>query len=208
MPNTIQNNHQSSISKNLAKYIVIDTEATGLSLNHGVIQLAWIIVDINLEIMDQSCFDICPPNGYETSVEASKIHGISDQRIKNGKSYEEAAEQFYKNISKYFPKEKPVVIAQFWPFDYKMLEMMFCKVGQFDKFNSIIGNEFIDTKALVITLNTAAKLKNQPIPFPVTSLSKPGGLKEKFSLSFDSHDALGDCKGTLELFKKLLEGYF
>ncbi len=190
-----------------AKFLVIDTEATGLSLDHGLIQLAWLVVDEDLNIITQKSIDINPPQGYLVSEEASLIHGISDKRIQEGYNYEQACGIFFDSIKVYFRNAKPIIIAQFWPFDYKMLEMMFCKASQFENFNSIIGNEFIDTKALVITLNESARLKNQPISFPVTSLSKPGGLKDKFSLEFDSHDALGDCKGTLELFKKLLE-YF
>jgi DNA polymerase III epsilon subunit-like protein len=189
-----------------AKYLIIDTEATGLSAwKNGLIQLAWVILDSNLDIMGQKVIDIKPPAGYEISEEALKINGFTIERIEQGISYNEACEIFTASMKSNFSKVKPICVGQFLPFDYKMLEMMYSKVDRYGEFDSILGNEFIDTKALVLTLNLRAALQNKETPFLVTSLSKPGGLKDKFGLEFDSHNALGDCLGTRLVLIEILK---
>jgi DNA polymerase III epsilon subunit-like protein len=190
------------------KYLIIDTEATGLnSWKHGIIQLAWVTLDSNLNILDQQVIDIRPPEGYSVSDEALKINGFTIERINKGLSYNEACDIFTNSIKSSFGKSKPICIGQFLPFDFKMIEMMYSVIGRGEELESIISNGLIDTKSTVLALNLNAELNNRELPFPVTSLSKPGGLKEKFNLSFDSHDALGDCLGTrlvlLEILKYL-----
>lgn len=190
------------------KYLIIDTEATGLNAwKHGIIQLAWVTLDSNLNILDQNVIDIKPPVGYSVSNEALKINGFTIERIEKGLSYNEACDTFTSSIKSSFGENKPICVGQFLPFDFKMIEMMYSVIDRGDEFESIISNSLIDTKSTVLALNLNAELNNREIPFPITSLSKPGGLKEKFNLSFDSHDALGDCLGTrlvlLEILKYL-----
>ena len=68
------------------------------------------------------------------------------------------------------------------------------------------GNDIIDTKALANSINARALLKGRPAPFPVTSLSKPGGLKELFGITaYQAHSALGDVLATREVLIKLLD---
>jgi DNA polymerase III alpha subunit (gram-positive type) len=191
-----------------AKYLIIDIEATGLSAwENGLIQLAWVVLNSDLDIIDKVVLDINPPSGYKINEEALKINGFTVERIERGVTYNDACDSFTNNLRRYFTYQKPICIGQFFPFDYKMLEMMYSKVGRYKEFESILGNEFIDTKALVLALNLNSALQKKEIPFPITSLSKPGGLKSKFRLDFDSHDALGDCMGTrlvlLEILKYL-----
>jgi DNA polymerase III epsilon subunit-like protein len=189
-----------------AKYLIIDTEATGLSASeNGLIQLAWVVLDSNLDIIDKKVIDIRPPAGYKVTEEALKINGFTIARIEQGISYDDACNIFTASLHQYFINQKPICIGQFFPFDYKMLEMMYSEVNRYNEFESILGNEFIDTKALVLTLNLNANLQKKEIPFPVTSLSKPGGLKERFGLEFDSHDALGDCLGTRLVLIEILK---
>ena len=58
---------------------------------------------------------------------------------------------------------------------------------------------------MVMTANVKAELKGEEIPFPVTSLSKKGGLKDKFGLQeYQAHDALGDVLATRDVLIKLL----
>lgn len=189
-----------------AKYLIIDTEATGLNAwKHGIIQLAWVVLDSQLLIIDQKVVDIRPPKGYEISDEALKINGFSIERIEQGINYYDACDNFTSSIKEHFGENKPICVGQFLPFDYKMIEMMYSVIGRGDEFESIISNGLIDTKSTVLALNLKAELEKQPIPFPVTSLSKPGGLKDKFNLTFESHDALGDCLGTRLVLIEILK---
>ncbi len=189
-----------------AKYLIIDTEATGLNAwKHGIIQLAWVVLGPKLEILDQKVIDIRPPKGYQVSDEALKINGFTIDRIESGISYDEVCDTFTASIKAHFGVSKPICIGQFLPFDFKMLEMMYSTISRGDEFESILSNGFVDTKSTVLILNLKAELENKEIPFPITSLSKPGGLKEKFNLSFESHDALGDCLGTRLVLIEILK---
>jgi DNA polymerase III epsilon subunit-like protein len=71
-----------------------------------------------------------------------------------------------------------------------------------------IGNNLIDTKALTNALNLKHVFLNKPIPFPVASLSKPGGVKEVLGITgHQAHDAMGDVMATREVLLKLLERF-
>lgn len=190
-----------------SKYIVIDTETTGLSPSkHGLIQLAAIVLDKNLEIVDEFVRDVCPPDGFEMDDEATKIHGFSMDRIKSGISYKDVCIQFIDFIQANF-KEKPVVVGQFYPFDYAFLEHVFSLTGYWYIMNrDLLDNKFIDTKSLALSLNLKAEIAGKEIPFKTTSLSKLGGLKDKLGITGDykAHDALGDVLATREVLIKLL----
>jgi DNA polymerase III alpha subunit (gram-positive type) len=189
-----------------AKYLIIDTEATGLNAwRNGIIQLAWVIMDSQLEILEQKVIDILPPEGYAISDGALEINGFTIERIQAGCSYDEACDIFTQSIRMNFGEIKPICVGQFLPFDFKMIEMMYSTIDRAVEFEAIISNAIIDTKSTVLALNLKAELENKEIPFPITSLSKPGGLKEKFNLSFESHDALGDCLGTRLVLIEILK---
>ena len=189
-----------------AKYLIIDTEASGLNAwKHGIIQLAWVVLDSKLEILDQKVIDIKPPIGYVVSDDALKVNNFTIERIEQGISYNEACDIFTTAVKEQFGESMPICVGQFLPFDFKMIEMMYSVIGRGDELESIISNGFIDTKSTVLILNLKAELEENEIPFPITSLSKPGGLKDKFNLSFDSHDALGDCLGTRLVLIEILK---
>lgn len=190
------------------KYLVIDTETTGLSPSkNGLIQLAAISLDAKLDIIDTFCFDICPPRGVAISFQALEITGFTMERISKGLSYQKVAEQFLKFLQKNFI-QKPIAIGQFYPFDYAVLENVFSSTstGQIILQNWIT-NDFIDTKALAHALNLKARLTGKPEPFSSTSLSNPEGLRKILNLSKDlaTHDALGDILATREALLKMLD---
>jgi len=198
------------MSTKLGKFIVIDTETTGLHPNkHGLIQLAALALDTNLEILDTFNIDVKPPDTVEISDQALEVNHFTLDRINSGKSYLETAQLFLAFLEQNFD-EKPTAIGQFYPFDFAVLENFCTSVGYEDKIMQVwLGNDFIDTKALANSLNLKAKLAGKPLPFVSTSLSKPEGLRK--ILNLDStlliHDALGDILATrlalIELLKYL-----
>jgi|688.fasta_scaffold140030_3 DNA polymerase III epsilon subunit-like protein len=190
------------------KYLVIDTETTGLSPSkNGLIQLAAIGLDAKLDIIDTFCFDVCPPKGVDISLQALQITGFTMERISKGLSYQKVAEQFLEFLQKNFT-QKPIAIGQFYPFDYAVLENVFSNTlaGQIILQNWIT-NDFIDTKALAHALNLKARLADKPEPFSSTSLSNPEGLRKILNLSKNlaTHDALGDILATREALLKMLD---
>lgn len=191
-----------------AKYLLIDTETTGLLFTqNGLIQAAGLILDNNLNEIHRFCIDICPDKPYEINDESMKITGFTVERINAGISYQEFCDYFLDMIKEYFYQSKPTLIAQFLPFDYGFLHNVFGKRNMESQLCEVLGNDFLDTKCIVNALNLRAKFRGQELPFPITSLSKPGGLKDKLQIDqskFKAHDALGDCEATLEVLKKLL----
>lgn len=206
----MQKNWLDKTGKNLknllmsAIYLVLDTETTGLNpLKNNLLQIAALALDSKLNILATFDQDICPPIGTEFCPVSSKIHNFSAERIQNGRDYQEICDEFVTFVKTNFV-EKPVIIGQFYPFDYAFLNIALSKCDFFK--DNLLGNNFIDTKALVNFANLKANLANQKKPFINTSLSAKDGLKDFFQIkNFASHDALGDCQATLELLKKLID---
>jgi DNA polymerase III epsilon subunit-like protein len=202
--------------KKLAKYIVIDTETSGLrSFENGLIQLASIALDSQLEIVDTFDKIVNPPTEAIISDEALAISGITQEKIKNGISYREVCEKYTEFIQINF-LEKPVIIAQFFPFDYGFLDRVFSiafdqskiqlDITQFP-FQDLLSRNFIDTKSLASAINLKQEVEGKSPIFQSTSLSSPGGLADTLGIpadSFTAHDALGDCQATHKALIKLL----
>jgi DNA polymerase III epsilon subunit-like protein len=186
------------------KYLILDTETTGTNfLKHGLIQIAALALDKKLEVCDQFVTDICPPTEVEITQESLDITGFTLDRIKKGKSYLEAASLFNQFILDNFI-QKPIVIAQFYPFDYAFSQVLFDHTG-LDK--DILDRNFIDTKTLANIINLKSNIIAGKDFFEITSLSKPGGLKDKLKIKsdkFKAHDALYDCLATREVLLKMI----
>lgn len=188
-------------------YLIIDTETTGLHpARHGLIELAAAALDEKLAVLETFQADVCPPEGYELDPEAMQVNGFTPERIKQGMSYAAVCVRFREFIMKHFSAE-PVTIGQFYPFDYAFLDHVFSASGYGDGLSAVVtGNDFIDTKALASSMNLRALLRGQPRPFASTSLSRPGGLKDRFGITgHQAHSALGDVLATREVLIKLLE---
>ncbi len=190
-----------------AIYLVIDTEATGLIPGrHGLIQVACAALDRKFQILDNFCVDVCPPESVVVEQEALEINGFTLERIKKGISYLQVATQLFNFLEKNFVNE-PVMIGQFYPFDYAMLVELCRQTGEIGKqLHQKIGNNFIDTKVLVNIINLKCTESGKKPVFPVVSLSKPGGVKEVLKTkNYQSHDAMGDVLATREVLIKLVK---
>lgn len=194
---------------NRAKYIIIDTETTGFwPAKNGLMEFAAAVLDTELNIIETICFDIKPPDAVEVEDESLKITGFTKKRIQKGLSYEKSADKIIRFISRHFITTSPVFIAQFYPFDYAFLVDLFISTGKSKELSQFMSNKFIDTKAFVMMLNLRAELKNQDIPFPSTSISARGGLKDKFGISnsdYPAHTALGDVLATHAILLQLTQ---
>ncbi len=190
-----------------AIYLVIDTEATGLIPGkHGLIQLACAALDQKFQILDDFCVDVYPPESVVVEQEALEINGFTLDRIRKGMSYVQVARQLFDFLEKNFASE-PVMIGQFYPFDYAILVELCKQTGEIGKkLHQKIGNNFIDTKVLVNIINLKCTESGKDPIFPVVSLSKPGGVKEVLKIeNYQSHDAMGDVLATREVLIKLIE---
>jgi DNA polymerase III epsilon subunit-like protein len=207
-----------------AKYLVIDTETTGLDPHrNGLIQCAALALDRELDVVAEYNVYICPPDSVIFDEESSKIHNIPIETIKNGLTYTEFAHNFIDFIAENF-NTKPILIGQFFAFDYGFLSTVFDQAMDLDSeikarlkapdneqyglFQSLLSRNFIDTKSLASSLNLKAELISKPPLFQETSLSKVGGLKDTLMIpqdKFKAHDALGDCYATREVLIKMMD---
>jgi DNA polymerase III epsilon subunit-like protein len=191
-------------------YLVADFETSGLFVGqHAIIQLGYIIVNKNLEIIEEYSTYVCPPKKALWDLQAQQIHGLSrDQVEKEGVSYKLLCEHLLAMIERNFEKP-PIMVAQFFPFEYQFLTELFNEglgqdkrlldKGVYGVFQKVISRNFIDTKVLASFVN----MQNTEPFFKSTSLSSPQGLIAKLGIEIDykAHDALGDCKATLEVLK-------
>lgn len=191
-------------------YLVIDTEFCGPSPEkNGIIQLAAAALDNQLEIISHFVTDVCPPNGFEALDWNLQFAGFSLERVLAGVTYHQLVHQLTDFVSTHFD-QLPIVVAQFYPADFMHLNHLFTHVGMNrEMWNSVLGNDFIDTKSLANQYNAIARMNGLDIPFPVTSLSKPHGLSQTLGITdYQAHDAYGDVVATAHVLKKLLHfGY-
>ena len=116
------------MSKN-AKYLVIDTEATGLHpAKNCLIQVGVILADKDLNILQEQVWEIKADPSSDIDPVAMEINGIDLNNRELQKTQLEFCKEFIKLIKENF-EQQPIIIAQFYPFDYAYLDAIFCKNG-------------------------------------------------------------------------------
>ena len=204
------------------KYLILDIETSGLNpyQGHGLLQVAALGMDEDFKIIGQYNEYIKPPEGTVYDPIADKIHKIPREVTDKGLTYLEFSEHFIDWVKTLFVEVKPVMIGQFFVFDYNFLAYVVDTTlgqndlikdpekNQYGLFQAILSRNFIDTKALVNIINAKCYLEAKPEFFPISSLSAPGGLKDKLGLvqqGYRAHDALDDCKATRDVLIKMLD---
>lgn len=186
------------------KYLILDTETGGLDPKTGLIQVGCIVLNQSFQPIDTFVCVIKPPKNQHISKFSQKITNLDTQKIQKGLSYKKFCQRFLAFLKQNFGSEKAICIGHFFPFDYARIMSVFSYCGLFEEISQFINNVYMDTKVIAFYQNIQAEQAGLDKPFPVLSLSNPGGLKETLNLNFESHDALGDCWGTYYTLKKLL----
>lgn len=188
-------------------YVIIDTETSGLwPHRHGLIEFAAAVVSEDLRLLDTLAFDVCPPENTEIDPVSLKINKFTEQRIKNGVSYSVACTKITDFLNIHFSLRSPIFVGQFYPFDYAFLVDMYVAAGRVQELEGFMSNKFVDTKSTALMANAAARYAGKTEPFPSTSLSSPGGLKDTLGVgTHEAHTALGDVLMTYEVLVKLIQ---
>lgn len=189
-------------------YLGIDTEFTGQHPHkHGLIEIALLVLDENLQEIAHFETFVIPPEGFEITKESLNISKIDlDTVYAKGIDYEELVKKMTRFVRKYF-EHKPILFAHFIPMDFAYLNYIFDSVGKNNLFwRELIGHSIIDTKALANTINVQLIRKNKEPMFKSTSLSSPGGLADVLEITdYEAHTALGDIQATRQVLIKLLD---
>jgi len=165
--------------------IFLDTETTGLNLQdgHRIVEIACI--ETKDLIPTEKIFHVLLNPGRKVSEDATKVHGYTDEFLKDKKSFKDVASEFLNFII-----GKKLIIHNA-PFDLSFLNN--------ELKNS--SNKTIENKNVIDTLQLARS------KFPGTSNSL-NNLCKKFNIDISrrkKHNALLDCELLREVYINLTE---
>ena len=165
--------------------IILDTETTGLSTteNHRIVEIGCI--ELNNLIPTKKIFHEYINPERKVSEQAYKIHGYSDNFLKNKKIFSEIADDFLK-----FIKEKKIIIHNA-SFDLSFLNYELKKINR----------KKIDEKNVIDTLEIA----RQKYPGSQNSLD---ALCKRYNIDNskrEKHNALIDCHLLKEVYIYLID---
>ena len=130
------------------RYIVLDTETTGLDPDNGhkIIEIGCIEI-LNRNITNNTFHKYINPN-REIDVEASKVHGLTNNILKDKPLFEEIYLEFREYIS-----DSPIIIHNA-PFDIGFLKKE-CSTTSLS--NEFLNNEIIDSLKLARKISPGKK---------------------------------------------------
>ena len=130
------------------RYIVLDTETTGLDPDdgHKIIEIGCIEI-LNRNITNNTFHKYINPN-REIDIEASKIHGLTNNFLRDKPLFEEVYSEFREYIS-----DSPLIIHNA-PFDIGFLKKEHSVVSISDDF---MNNEIIDSLKLARKISPGKK---------------------------------------------------
>ena len=116
------------------RYIVLDTETTGLDPDdgHKIIEIGCIEI-LNRNVTSNSFHKYINPN-REIDIEASKIHGLTYNSLKDKPMFEEIYEEFSNYIG-----DSPIIIHNA-PFDISFLKKEYSDLSKTINFCSCFKN--------------------------------------------------------------------
>ena len=130
------------------RYIVLDTETTGLDPDdgHKIIEIGCIEI-INRKVTDNTFHKYINPL-REIDVEASKIHGLTASNLSDKPLFNDIYDEFVSYIS-----DSPLIIHNA-PFDMGFLKKEF---NYLERINGFINNEIIDSLKLARKISPGKK---------------------------------------------------
>ena len=130
------------------RYIVLDTETTGLDPDdgHKIIEIGCIEI-INRKVTDNTFHKYINPL-REIDIEASKVHGLTASNLSDKPLFNDIYDEFVSYIS-----DSPIIIHNA-PFDMGFLKKEF---NYLERKNSFINNEIIDSLKLARKISPGKK---------------------------------------------------
>lgn len=97
--------------------VVLDTETTGRGPSADVVEIAWVVIDEHLEVLDEVATLIDP--GRPIPAEATEVHGITDEMVAGAPTFEAFMTD---PTSSPFGSGSTLVIGHNVEFDYQHIE--------------------------------------------------------------------------------------
>ncbi len=172
------------------EFFVFDTETTGLSaVENDIIQFSAVKVKEDGGIfkeVDYLDFYINP--GYPIPEKITEITGISDETVKDGKTFDEAA----KAIAAFFGNNPIVCGYNSVTFDEKFLNALYQKA---------LKKSF--SPALHLDVLKMARDKKEEKPHKLINLAEFAGVADKYTF----HSSIDDARATLDVLNFILPMY-
>ncbi|WP_406655325.1 DNA polymerase III subunit alpha [Ornithobacterium rhinotracheale] len=187
------------------KYLIFDTETTGLPSNYNapvsdsdnwprLVQLAWQVHDEKGDLIENHNL-LVKPDGFDIPFNATKIHGITNEKAQNeGIPLAEALSIFSESL-----KDKPLIIGHNINFDVNIVGAEYHRLQQ--DTDQITKLPVLDTMVESVDFCAIGGGKGGRFKFP-----KLTELHEKlFGVPFDeAHNAAADVNATARCFFELV----
>jgi len=174
--------------------IFLDTETTGLNPDvHEIIELAWIITDLNLNKKSGHCYKINPENIENADYKALEINGYSKE-VWNKEAI--PLEKALREITKSIPfGERAIVIGHNVDFDLRFLRKAFKDLGVFCS----LSYHRVDTLSLSVAYKIAGRgIVKESENFKLKTMADILEVDHK-----NTHTAMSDTEAVYEIFKEL-----
>lgn len=173
------------------RFVVFDTETTGLNLKKDYVISIGAVGLENLEINVHDSFEVLVQNESSGCKESVPVHRILSKELAKGDPPTLALEKFLKYI------DNCVLVAHFAEFDVQMVNKMLKQ-----HFGIPLLNKYIDT------IELAKRIERGPLSNMV--VHEPGtfnldNLCKKYNIRITArHNAAGDALATAKLLQRLL----
>ncbi len=187
---------------------VIDTETSGLNPDqHDILQLAVIPLDYTLKPASNISLVNCfmrpdPDKVMNADPNSFTVTGhIMEERVNSGLDQGVALDCFLKwyeslNLG---PKERILPIAHNWGFDSQFIRNW---MGR-EAYEMVFHGHCRDTMQMALCLNDRAWWYEEELPYPRLALRQ---MCSTIGIPYrgEVHDAMEDCRLTLEIYKHLV----
>jgi len=183
------------------KYLHLDTESTGLTTQHGLIEIGFII-DIDGEVKEEHIFKMKPFPTDLIADEALEITGYTREEIMEFEDpiivKDKILKIFDKYINKYDKTDKMKLFGfNLRVFDFPMLIAWFNKRGE-----NYLGS-YIDYKSKFDVLGFLENMRIMRL-LPESNKTKLTEVCEEYEIELiDAHSSIADIRATRELAYKL-----
>ena len=183
--------------------LVFDTETTGLIHKNieispetietlpFILQLAWILYDTQTGKQTEKDVILTCPTPIPT--ESTKVHGITNKISENGYDISEIIDIFLDDV-----KECDVLVGHNIGFDLNMLEIELYRLDRDSDSDMLFNKVIFDT---MLEAKNVLKLPGKRgYKFPTLAECHMNFFEFMFN---DAHNALGDVRATLAIYKHL-----
>ena len=168
------------------RYVVLDTETTGLDIKKDNLLSIGAIVIQNKAILVEEVFEVILDQPRDLKEETVRVHGLTREDLRNGMPAEEAIKAFFNYL------RADVIVAHHTFFDVTMLNK---SIAQFISPNVKLINLSLDTATLAKQIDFSDNPYGQSYQYNLDALCK------RYNLDMhDRHTAWGDALITAKLF--------